>query len=62
VNSAPQAAGVLVGLSMGGRIVVEATLAAPERVRALVLLTLRGYLVIAALMLIVKAIEVSLAH
>ena len=29
---------VLVGLSMGGRIVVEATLAAPERVRALVLL------------------------
>lgn len=29
---------VLVGLSMGGRVVVEATLAAPERVRALVLL------------------------
>jgi 3-oxoadipate enol-lactonase len=29
---------VLVGQSMGGRIVVEATLAAPERVRALVLL------------------------
>jgi len=29
---------VLVGLSMGGRIVLEATLAAPERVRALVLL------------------------
>jgi len=29
---------VLVGLSMGGRTVVEATLAAPERVRALVLL------------------------
>lgn len=29
---------VLVGLSMGGGIVVEATLAAPERVRALVLL------------------------
>jgi 3-oxoadipate enol-lactonase len=29
---------VLVGLSMGGRIVVEAALAAPERVRALVLL------------------------
>lgn len=29
---------VLVGLSMGGRIVVEATLAAPEQVRALVLL------------------------
>lgn len=29
---------VLVGLSMGGRIVVEATLAAPERVQALVLL------------------------
>ena len=29
---------VLVGLSMGGRIVVEATLAAPGRVRALVLL------------------------
>jgi pimeloyl-ACP methyl ester carboxylesterase len=29
---------VLVGSSMGGRIVVEATLAAPERVRALVLL------------------------
>jgi 3-oxoadipate enol-lactonase len=29
---------VLVGLSMDGRIVVEATLAAPERVRALVLL------------------------
>src|SRR5215467_3809964 len=28
---------VLVGLSMGGRVVVEATLAAPERVRALVL-------------------------
>jgi pimeloyl-ACP methyl ester carboxylesterase len=32
------ATAVLVGLSMGGRIVVEATLAAPERVRALVLL------------------------
>jgi pimeloyl-ACP methyl ester carboxylesterase len=31
-------AAVLVGLSMGGRVVVEATLAAPERVRALVLL------------------------
>ena len=30
--------GVLVGLSMGGRVVVEATLAVPERVRALVLL------------------------
>jgi 3-oxoadipate enol-lactonase len=29
---------VLVGLSMGGRIVIEATLAAPARVRALVLL------------------------
>ena len=29
---------VLVGLSMGGRIVTEATLAAPDRVRALVLL------------------------
>jgi 3-oxoadipate enol-lactonase len=29
---------VLVGLSMGGRIVLEATLAAPQRVRALVLL------------------------
>jgi pimeloyl-ACP methyl ester carboxylesterase len=29
---------LLVGLSMGGRIVVEATLAAPDRVRALVLL------------------------
>jgi 3-oxoadipate enol-lactonase len=29
---------VLVGLSMGGRIVLEAALAAPERVRALVLL------------------------
>ena len=29
---------VLVGLSMGGRIVLEATLAEPERVRALVLL------------------------
>lgn len=29
---------VLVGLSMGGRIVLEATLAAPERVRALMLL------------------------
>jgi len=29
---------VLVGLSMGGRTVVEATLAAPDRVRALVLL------------------------
>jgi len=29
---------VLVGLSMGGRVVVEATLAAPERVLALVLL------------------------
>ena len=29
---------VLVGLSMGGRVVVEATLAAPERVQALVLL------------------------
>ncbi len=29
---------VLVGLSMGGRVVVEATLAVPERVRALVLL------------------------
>jgi pimeloyl-ACP methyl ester carboxylesterase len=29
---------VLVGLSMGGRVVVEATLAAPDRVRALVLL------------------------
>ena len=29
---------VLVGLSMGGRVVVEATLAAPERVRTLVLL------------------------
>lgn len=29
---------VLVGLSMGGRVVVEAALAAPERVRALVLL------------------------
>ena len=29
---------VLVGLSMGGRVVLEATLAAPERVRALVLL------------------------
>ncbi|HTY97974.1 MAG TPA: alpha/beta fold hydrolase [Solirubrobacteraceae bacterium] len=29
---------VLVGLSMGGRIVVEATLVAPERVRSLVLL------------------------
>jgi 3-oxoadipate enol-lactonase len=29
---------VLVGLSMGGRVVVEATLAAPDRVRALMLL------------------------
>jgi 3-oxoadipate enol-lactonase len=36
------ATAVLVGLSMGGRIVVEATLAALERVRALVLLEWRA--------------------
>ena len=38
LNHLAIAKAVLVGLSMGGRIVVEATLAAPERVRALVLL------------------------